>query len=589
MTTLVSAGVSVTVTDESFFIPAAAKTVPLFFVATQEGKKQPDGVSDAVGTLEANRIRLVTSKAQSLQLYGVPVFNEDGGGNPYHGDSTNEYGLFALNQYMTIGNLAYVVRADVNLATNITDIRALWSRYTSDASAILSNTVQQVIDDYNTTNNLAPGDVGFKVTVTDTELLAAIEAIIVSELISSPTFEQVAAVTGTDITASNFFDDSTITPINIFENGYDAAASGTFIGITGLVADWVLNTSGGTVNTEFTPTESATLFDGAAGDYQYSIEFRDETSIGANDAARRVPITAALTSAMDTGLYPELISEITEYNLVACPGYYETVDNMVSLSQAIKEEAFVVGDTPFDADFQSIVDNFAPTKTTNTATSALYYPHGLGANVDGKDVFCAASGTALRVIAQSDNASEVWFAPAGVRRGKVADLVDTGIVSGDLGGPTEFVPVHLNQGQRDVLYNYPININPITFFPGRGIIMWGQKTQQPEASARDRINVERMIMFIRRQLRKNLIVYVFQPNDEITRNSVKAFVEGFLGDILIKRGLYDFAVICDESNNTPTRIDRNELYVDVAIKPVKAAEFVYVPIRVLNTGADLPS
>ena len=77
-------------------------------------------------------------------------------------------------------------------------------------------------------------------------------------------------------------------------------------------------------------------------------------------------------------------------------------------------------------------------------------------------------------------------------------------------------------------------------------------------------------------------------DDQITRDILKAAADGFLGDIMIKRGLYDFVTLCDESNNTPTRIDRNELWLDVAIKPVKAAEFIYIPIRVLNTGAKMP-
>jgi phage tail sheath protein FI len=160
-------------------------------------------------------------------------------------------------------------------------------------------------------------------------------------------------------------------------------------------------------------------------------------------------------------------------------------------------------------------------------------------------------------------------------------------VSGTLGTPTAFNEVALNQGQRDNLYKYFTNLNPIVFFPGRGILVWGQKTSAPDASALDRINVARLVMYVRRQLRKNTMSFVFEPNDQLTRDNLKAVVDGFLGDLIVKRGLYDFATICDESNNTPDRIDRNELYVDIALKPVRAAEFIYIPIRIVATGAEI--
>jgi phage tail sheath protein FI len=95
-------------------------------------------------------------------------------------------------------------------------------------------------------------------------------------------------------------------------------------------------------------------------------------------------------------------------------------------------------------------------------------------------------------------------------------------------------------------------------------------------------------MYIKRQLRKSAFPFVFEPNDQITRDNLKAAADGFLNDILAKRGLYDFVTLCDLSNNTPDRIDRNEMYLDVALKPMKAAEFIYIPIRVLSTGAAMP-
>lgn len=133
MATLVSPGVSVTITDESFFIPAAAATVPLLFIATADEKFQPDGVTPAAGTYEYDVVRTVTSLTQSTELYGIPRFLADSSGNQYHGDARNEYGLFALNQFLGVGDLAYVVRANVNLNDNFEDIQALWDKKIQEA------------------------------------------------------------------------------------------------------------------------------------------------------------------------------------------------------------------------------------------------------------------------------------------------------------------------------------------------------------------------------------------------------------------------------------------------------------------------
>ena len=96
-------------------------------------------------------------------------------------------------------------------------------------------------------------------------------------------------------------------------------------------------------------------------------------------------------------------------------------------------------------------------------------------------------------------------------------------------------------------------------------------------------------MYIKRSIRKASMPFVFEPNDQLTRDNLKAMIDGFLGDILVRRGLYDFVTLCNDHNNTPVRIDRNELWCDVALKPVKSAEFLYIPIRVLSTGATMPS
>ena len=127
-------------------------------------------------------------------------------------------------------------------------------------------------------------------------------------------------------------------------------------------------------------------------------------------------------------------------------------------------------------------------------------------------------------------------------------------------------------------------VNPIATFPAEGIVVFGQKTLQVTQSALDRINVSRLAVYLRTQLDAVAKPFIFEPNDELTRNEIKQAIESFLLELVGQRALYDYLVVCDDTNNTTTRIDRNELYVDIAIEPVKSVEFIYIPLRIKNTG-----
>ena len=113
---------------------------------------------------------------------------------------------------------------------------------------------------------------------------------------------------------------------------------------------------------------------------------------------------------------------------------------------------------------------------------------------------------------------------------------------------------------------------------------YGNKTRAASTSSLDRINVSRLVGYLRGVLQSTALGFVFEPNDKITRDELKQQVEQIMNDLVSKRGIFDFLVVCDETNNTNTRIDRNELYVDIAIEPVKSAEFIFIPIRLKNTG-----
>jgi hypothetical protein len=283
--------------------------------------------------------------------------------------------------------------------------------------------------------------------------------------------------------------------------------------------------------------------------------------------------------------------EIRTFNLIACPGYVELISNMVGLNIDRKQTAFVIGDTPFrlPADATSIndwgtnakhaVDNGEQGLVTFDEYLGVYYPSGYTTDNNGNNIVVPASHMVLRSVALSDGVSYPWFAPAGTRRGKVSNATSIGYVDAHSG---EWQSISLNEGQRDTLYS--VAINPITFLTGAGIVIFGQKTRAANASSLDRVNVARLVVYLRGQLTKLAKPYIFEPNDKITRDELKSAAESIMLELVGQRGIYDYLVVCDDSNNTPSRIDRNELYLDIAIEPVKAVEFIYIPLRLKNTG-----
>jgi phage tail sheath protein FI len=616
MATLVSPGVSVSVINESFFFPATASTVPLFFIATRAGKTQPNGVTPAVGTLESGVVRTVTSLTQSIELFGIPYFRNDVAGNEFHGDARNEYGLLALNQFLGTGARAYVVRADIDLDDEQPEtFVALGVPQLVSGSILFSGVGNGAISSIAVTNTSVRPQVFTATFSTPTSYTVRGS---VSGYVGIGTVG--AAFSSTRV---NFTISAGSTP---FESGdrfsfavdYQAVADGGNVGdgeVVGLATDelavaenWTItftsattfnvvgtvsgSTGSGVINTPYDNNRiNFSIVDGAIP-FQAGDEFTIAASLvtvvdplGANDAARRVAIVAALQAAINSNT--EVRSELYEFNLVACPGYHEVADELSALVVDVGEEAMAVCDVPCTLTPEQAATWAMTSARVRGTNIAYYYPWCVVSNLDGRNVLAAPSGTALRTIAYSDDQSYVWLAPAGVNRGIVSGVAQVGYVSGALGGPTTFVEANLNQGQRDILYEYDKNINPIVFFPGRGILVWGQKTSASAASALDRINVVRLLCYLRRTMRKGAFPFVFEPNDQITRDNLKAAADGVLNDILTKRGLFDFATLCDTSNNTPTRIDRNELYLDIAIKPTRAAEFIYIPIRVVATNAEI--
>ncbi len=278
------------------------------------------------------------------------------------------------------------------------------------------------------------------------------------------------------------------------------------------------------------------------------------------------------------------------FNLLSCPGYPELIGELLSLNYDRGLTAFVVGDTParltpdattlnnWGKNVAGAVEDNDQGLVSSDEYLGIFYPWGYTSDNIGNNIVVPPSHMILRTIALNDQVSYPWFAPAGTRRGGITNATAVGYITSE----GEFQSVSLNTGQRDTLADS--KINPITFITGTGLVNYGQYTRAKNASALDRINVARLVVYLRRQFALLAKPYVFEPNDKVTRDELKGAVESLLLELVGQRALYDYIVVCDTSNNTPARIDRNELYLDVAIEPVKAVEFIYIPLRLKNTG-----
>jgi len=307
-------------------------------------------------------------------------------------------------------------------------------------------------------------------------------------------------------------------------------------------------------------------------------------------SAQRNVVVKAMISALENS--SQLLDEFYNFNLMAAPGYPELLPALVSINEARGETAFVVADSPLTlAANANTLNTWA--NNLNQATTdgvdglttfydyaAVYYPAGLTTDLSGNNIVVPSSFMALPTIIQSDAVSFPWFAPAGARRGVVTNVSSIGYVDEQTGS---FVTNSISKALRDILY--PAFVNPITNFnAGGGIQIYGQKTRSGQNTELSRINVARLVIYLRQALTQIGGQYVFEQNDSITRHGIAFQIGEFLKSIQAKRGITDYAVVCDLTNNTPATIDANELFVDVAIAPTTTAEFIYIPVTLVGQG-----
>ena len=283
--------------------------------------------------------------------------------------------------------------------------------------------------------------------------------------------------------------------------------------------------------------------------------------------------------------------EVVECNILVAPGITndDLTERLIDVAEA-RADALAIVDlkdvfTPSTENTDSFTNNLGTVKTTvsniqtrdiNSSYACTYYPW-----IQAKDtrtdrlVWMPPSVVALGTFASSQAKTEVWFAPAGFTRG--------GLTEGSAGLPVVQVSERLTSKQRDSLYEN--NINPIAKFPAEGIVIFGQKTLQPAQSALDRINVRRLMIFVKKQVSRIAATILFDQNVPTTWSRFTSQVNPFLASVQSRLGITEFKVVLDETTTTPDLIDRNILYAKIYIKPARAIEFIAIDFIITRTGA----
>jgi hypothetical protein len=281
--------------------------------------------------------------------------------------------------------------------------------------------------------------------------------------------------------------------------------------------------------------------------------------------------------------------EFVPYNLISIPGITneQLTTHLVNTAEA-RADALAIID--LKGDFQPAHEsndgkqypNLSQTITNlkdrqiNSSYGCAYYPFvQVRDTLEGQLVYMPSSVVAIGAMSYTDRVRAPWFAPAGFNRG--------GLSSGIAGLPVVNVTQKLTSQDRDLLYD--ANINPIASFPNEGIVIFGQKTLQVTRSALDRINVRRLMIFIKKGISNIAAGILFEPNVRATWARFIGQANPFLADVQARFGLDDYKLVLDETTTTPDLIDRNILYAKVYLKPTRAIEFVAVDFIISNTGA----
>ena len=267
-----------------------------------------------------------------------------------------------------------------------------------------------------------------------------------------------------------------------------------------------------------------------------------------------------------------------QYNVITTPGLIYSVSAHATPLNTLISNIENRGDAIIVMDLETYGSTVSAATTTaeslDTSYAASYWPWVQVTDPDaGKLVWAPASTLIPGVYAANDATSEAWFAPAGINRGGLGNVVQA--------------ERKLTQSNRDSLYTG--KVNPIATFPGRGVVVFGQKTLQTQASALDRVNVRRLLIALKNYISQVADNLVFEQNSAATRNIFLAQTNPYLESVQQRQGLYAFKVVMNESNNGPDVVDRNELRGAIYVQPTKTAEFIYLDFNILPTGVEFPA
>jgi len=268
-------------------------------------------------------------------------------------------------------------------------------------------------------------------------------------------------------------------------------------------------------------------------------------------------------------------SETYQFNVLFTPGLTDEshnteISSLITNTQNRGDNLLVFDTTNYGS---TITTAIGEANSRDTSYAATYWPWvRISDPSTGKLVFVPASTMIPGVYAFNDKVAAPWFAPAGINRGGLSTVVSA--------------EYKLSQGNRDSLYES--NINPLATLPRTGVVVYGQKTLQKQASALDRVNVRRLLIELKNYISQIAETVVFEQNTIVTRGSFLAKINPYLEGIQQKQGLYAFQVKMDDANNGPDIIDRNQLVGQIYIQPTRTAEFISLDFILQPTGAEFP-
>lgn len=354
-----------------------------------------------------------------------------------------------------------------------------------------------------------------------------------------------------------------------------------------------------TTNTvkSYDPTYTPTILDntGAITTPSTPIHWKPVAGKKFGRQAQRYMVVTALQAAVVNN--DSIRGEGIQFQLIACPGYPELYDEMVSLNVDINQTAHVVFDGParmiptgtpvgkevLASDWVSNANGASTTgelgfTSSQTPYASMAYPWALSTNTDGTNVFVPSSTVMLATFAYNDQVAYPWFAAMGSTRGIVTNASAVGYLT-DAG---DFKELQLNPGQVGAIYT--LCINPIVFYQTDGLLVMGNKSFYNTNTAMNRVNVARLVSKMQVDARVMFRPYLGEPNDAKTWRAAKNISDKYLAGLMAKRAVYDYASRVDENNNDATAIANHILNVDWAIKPEQSVEFVVVALKVYNYG-----